>query len=96
MFTWSKNPRHLQFLSTSRFRYLFFLTGEDDLCNASLPCEVSAEEIARRMGKIADILKDKAEKDFVVGIAPRHNQRERTSALVWSANSCQSKICRVL
>ena len=65
----------------SRFDIIVLFVGGNDLFQGKSPSKVSSEEVADKISDLANVLKSKADKVFVLGIPPRHNQRERTSAV---------------
>ena len=64
-----------------RFDIIVLFVGGNDLFQGKSPSKVSSEEVADKISDLANVLKGKADKVFVLGIPPRHNQRERTSAV---------------
>ena len=64
-----------------RFDIIVLFVGGNDLFQGKSPSKVSLEEVADKISDLANVLKGKADKVFVLGIPPRHNQRERTSAV---------------
>ena len=65
----------------SRFDIIVLFVGGNDLFQGKSPSKVNSEEVADKISDLANVLKGKADKVFVLGIPPRHNQRERTSAV---------------
>ena len=63
------------------FDIIVLCVGGNDLFQGESPSKVKSEEVADKISDLANVSKGKADKVFVLGIPPRHNQRERTSAV---------------
>ena len=63
-----------------RFDIIVLFVGGNDLFQGKSPSKVSSEEVADKISDLANVLKGKTDKVFVLGIL-RHIQTERTSAV---------------
>ena len=59
---------------------VLFFRGNDHLYGKS-PSKISSEEVADKISDHANALMNKPDKVLLLGIPPRQNQRERTSAI---------------
>ena len=64
-----------------RFDIIVFFVRRNDHLYCKSPSKFSSEEVADKISDLANALKNKADKELLLGIPTRQNQRERTSAI---------------